>query len=368
MSSAAPTPAASRPRESIEIGRRTEADREQLDAMYANVFGEAAAEESNARWRWQYEENPNRPPEGPEIWVAREGDRVLGQYATMPVRLKVLDRVLRASWGMDVMVGPNLQRRGIGSRLFLYWDRQVEASLGLGLSVASYTLFKKLDWEDVGPVPCFSRALDVRRLLERRLGSLLAAVVAPFVRFFLWLVLPIRKTRDAENVEVRSIEAFSDDYDDLWERAAPAFDFITERKARYLEWKYERVPYVRYDVLEARRDSELTGYCVLRIAERNGVKLALLVDLFAHPEDKASIGALLDHALSWARERGAARMQTFTFDRRFGSRLAHKGFARIASPMQFCVRIHSDHVDDMFFRDTSRWHVSFGDSDQDRDA
>lgn len=94
------------------------------------------------------DENPNCPPEGPEIWVAKEDGRVLGQYATMPVRLKVLDRILRASWGMDVMVEPNLQRKGIGSRLFLYWDQQVEASLGLGLSVSSYTLFKKLNWED----------------------------------------------------------------------------------------------------------------------------------------------------------------------------------------------------------------------------
>ena len=41
---------------------------------------------------------------------------------------------------------------------------------------------------------------------------------------------------------------------------------------------------------------------------------------------------------------------------------------RLESPMQFCVRIRSDHVDERFFRDTSRWHVTFGDSDQDREA
>jgi hypothetical protein len=98
------------------------------------------------------------------------------------------------------------------------------------------------------------------------------------------------------------------------------------------------------------------------------VKLALVVDLLAEPDDKATVGKLLDHAHAWARERGAARIQTFTFDRRLQARLANKGFVRIESPMQFCVRIHSDHVDENFFRDTSRWHVTFGDSDQDRDA
>jgi len=361
--------AASRPVEKIAISRRSEADRGPLEVMYREIFGAKATENSRERWRWQYEDNPNCSPEGPEIWVAKEGDRVLGQYATMPVRLKVLDKILRASWGMDVMVGPNLQRKGIGSRLFLYWDRQVEASLGLGLSVSSYTLFRKLNWEDVGPVPCFSKVLDARGLLSRRLGAAGAALLAPFVSLFLWLVFPERKTRAPAMVVARAVtEPFDDAYDALWERVAPYFDFIAERKARYLEWKYRRVPHVSYDVFEAHRDGELSGYIVLRLTERNGVSLALLVDLLAHPEDKVTIGALLDQAFAWARERGAARMQTFTFDRRFASRLTNKGFMRIVSPMQFCVRVRSDHVDDRFFRDTSRWHVTFGDSDQDREA
>lgn len=357
------------PAPSIEICRRSDAETPALEAMYAEVFGQRAAEESRARWRWQYEENPNCPPEGPEIWVAKENGRVLGQYATMPVRLKVLDRVLRASWGMDVMVGPNLQRKGIGSRLFLYWDRQVEASLGLGLSPSSYALFKKLDWEDVGPVPCYTAILDARALLERRIGRHAARMLSPGAKALRWLAVPKRRTKGGEVVSIRPAEKpFGSDYDALWERVAPAYDFIAERKSRYLEWKYRKVPYVSYDIFEARRDGVLTGYIVLRATERNGVKLALLVDILAEPEDKTTIGRLLDHAFEWARERDAARMQTFTFDRRLAARYANKGFLRIPSPMQFCVRIHSDHVDELFFRDTSRWHVSFGDSDQDREA
>jgi GNAT superfamily N-acetyltransferase len=354
---------------SIEISRRTESEKPALEAMYVDIFGEKAADDSRARWRWQYEENPNRPDEGPEIWVAKENGQVLGQYATMPIRLKVADRTVRASWGMDVMVGPDLQRKGIGSRLFLYWDQQVEASLGLGLSVSSYTLFKKLNWEDVGPVPCFSAILDVRALLERRVGGLAARVLAPFANLFLALVFPRRRSKAPTRVSIDSATApFSADYDALWEKVSPSYDFIAERSAVYLEWKYRKVPYVSYDIFEARRDGVLTGYIVLRATERNGVKLALVVDLLADPEDKATIGALLDRAFAWAQSNHAARMQTFTFDRRLAARLASKGFMRIESPMQFCVRIHSDHIDDFFFRDTSRWHVSFGDSDQDREA
>jgi len=146
------------------------------------------------------------------------------------------------------------------------------------------------------------------------------------------------------------------------------FDFVAERKREYLQWKYRKPPHVRYDIYEARRgpEGELTGYVVLRIAFRNGVRLALLVDLFADPEDKETLGALLDRAIDYAREASAARLQSFTFDRRITGRLMAKGFLLIPSPMQFCVRIKSG-VDEGFFRDTSRWHVTFGDSDQDRE-
>jgi GNAT superfamily N-acetyltransferase len=359
-----------RPKDAIEICRRSDSEREALETMYRDVFGEEAAVRNRARWRWQYEENPYCPPEGPEIWIAREpkeGGVVLGQYATMPVRLLAKGRMLRASWGMDVMVRPNLQRKGLGSRLFLFWDKNVEASLGLGLSLQSYTLFRKLQWEDVGPVPCYSRVLDPRALLARRLGSGVAALLAPVVRGALSLAFPFRRTR-AKGVVVTPLEGeFGPEYDDLWEKASVGYDFVAERKARYLEWKYHRPPHVSYDVLEARREGELTGYVVLRVAVRNGARLALLVDLFAHPEDEETIGVLLDRAMDWTRANDAARMQAFTLDRRIAARLSSKGFFLIESPMQFCVRIHSDHVDERFFRDTSRWHVTFGDSDQDRE-
>ena len=62
-------------------------DRPAIDALYRRVFGHDLAEASRLRWDWQYRRNPNNPAEGPPIWVAREGPAIVGQYATMPVRL-----------------------------------------------------------------------------------------------------------------------------------------------------------------------------------------------------------------------------------------------------------------------------------------
>ena len=363
-----------RARDEIVIGRRQPEDEEALEGMYAEVFGTEAARLNRRRWQWQYQENPHCPDEGPEIWVAKEGGEVLGQYASMPVRLKVKDHIVRASWGMDVMVRSSVQRKGVGSRLFLYWDQNVEASLGLGLSLASYTLFQKLQWHDVGPVPCYTRILDPAMLFARRIGSLPARLVSPLAKTFLGAAFPARGRKaggtsptSREGVDVQRLEgAFGDGFDRLWKKASPGFDFVAERKATYLEWKYHRAPHVSYEIFQALRDGEVAGFIVLRAAEAGGVRLGLIVDLFAHPEDRTVLDALLDRAAAWGRKNRVARLQSFTFDQRLARRLRYKGFFEIGSPMQFCVRIREQYASESFFRDTSRWHVAFGDSDQDR--
>ena len=149
-----------------DINRYKPDDRRAVEALYRRVFGNDAAEASRHRWDWQYRRNPNNPGHEPEIWIAREGPALVGQYATMPVKLSLKGAEIRGSWGMDVMVAPERQRQGLGEVLFRTWDRNVGASLGLGLSDSSYRLFQKLNWPDVGPVPCLVKPLT-RRAFRR---------------------------------------------------------------------------------------------------------------------------------------------------------------------------------------------------------
>src|SRR5512139_1350227 len=159
-------------------------DERAIAAMYRRVFGNDEAEGNRLRWDWQYRRNPYCPPEGPQIWVAREGPTVIGQYATMPVRLMVNGQEIGASWGMDVMVAPERQRQGLGEVLFRTWDQHVGASLGLGQSASSFRLFQKLRWPNVGPVPCLVKPLTRRAVRQPNwpmpLNRFVSAVTLPF--------------------------------------------------------------------------------------------------------------------------------------------------------------------------------------------
>jgi GNAT superfamily N-acetyltransferase len=345
-----------------DIDRYRSEDRRQVDALYRRVFGPDAAHASRLRWDWQYRRNPNAPADGPLIWIAREGGTIIGQYATMPVKLSVQGRDVDASWGMDVMVAPERQRQGLGDVLFRTWDRETGAALGLGLSESSYRLFQKMQWPDVGPVPCLVKPLS-RRALRRpnwpvALNRLVSYVTLPWVRL-------VARARPLQG-EVRLIRHFDDGFTRLWERVAPQFAFAVRRDAAYLNWKYIQAPHVRYSIAALVRDGDPAGYAVYRHVQEPRGRVTLLVDFLADPGDAAGLLTLLRWIDREARAADSDKIRTFALHEGFRRLLRKSGYYSVKSTMDFVAKINAVRLPDAFYGSTATWHVTLGDSDQDR--
>jgi GNAT superfamily N-acetyltransferase len=344
------------------INRYRPEDRRAVDALYRRVFGNDAAEASRLRWDWQYRRNPNNPGGEPEIWIAREGPAIIGQYATMPVQLSVGGRQVQASWGMDVMVAPERQRQGLGEVLFRTWDRNVGASLGLGLSESSYKLFQKLRWPDVGPLPCLVKPLT-RRAFRRPnwpmpVNRLVSALTVP-------LVMLVSRARPV-GAEVRMLQRFDDSFTELWERLAPRFDFAVRRDAAYLNWKYVSAPHVRYAIAALRRDARTIGYAVYRHLHEPRGRVTLLADFLVDPDDPSDLGTLLRWVDREARQADSDKIRTFAMHAGFRRVLRRAGYFQVKSTVQFVTKVNGIDVQPAFYENTDRWHVTLGDSDQDR--
>ncbi len=345
-----------------EIDRYRAEDRRVVDALYRRVFGHDAAEASRLRWDWQYLRNPNNPRGEPEIWIAREGPAIVGQYATMPVQVTVAGRQVRGSWGMDVMVAPERQRQGLGEVLFRTWDRNVGASLGLGLSESSYRLFNKLRWPDVGPLPCLVKPLTRRALRIPTwpvgVNRLVSAVTLPIVKI-------VARTRPL-GAEVRLIQRFDDSFTELWESLAPKFDFAVRRDAAYLNWKFVSAPHIRYVIAALRRDDRNVGLCrlpALRRAARPGDGAGRFS---RRSRRQRGLGTLLGWVDREARQADSDKIRTFAMHAGFRRVLKRAGYFQVKSTVQFVVKVNGIDVAPSFYEDTDRWHVTLGDSDQDR--
>jgi GNAT superfamily N-acetyltransferase len=345
-----------------DVVRYRPEDRRAVEALYRRVFGIDDAEASRLRWDWQYRRNPNNSGSAPEIWIAREGRALIGHYATMPVRLSLQGREIQGSWGVDVMVAPERQRQGLGEMLFRTWDRHVGAALGLGLSEASYQLFQKLRWPDLGPVPCFVKPLT-RRALRRPgwplgLNRLISALTLPLVRV-------IARSRPLR-AEVRMLQRFDDSFTELWESVAPKFDLAVRRDASYLNWKYASAPHVRYSIAALRRNDKNVGYAVYRHAVEPHGRVTLLVDFLTDPDDQDGFSTLL----GWVdREAGRAdsdKIRVYAFHGAYARALRKSGYFQVKSTMQLVVKVNAIEVTPDFYEETGGWHVTLGDSDQDR--
>jgi len=345
-----------------EIDRYKPDDKRSVESLYRRVFGNDAAEASRLRWDWQYRRNPNNPGHEPEIWIAREGPAIVGQYATMPVKLSIHGQEVQGSWGMDVMVAPERQRQGLGEVLFRTWDRNVGASLGLGLSDSSYRLFQKLRWPDVGPVPCLVKPLT-RRALRRPnwpvpVNRLVSALTLPIVKI-------VARTRPLR-AEVRMIQRFDDTFTKLWEELGPKFGLAVRRDAAYLNWKYVTAPHVRYSIAVLRRDDRNIGYAVYRHLYEPRGRVTLLVDFLADPDDEAAFSTLLQWVDREARQADSDKIRAFSTHVSFRRMLRRSGYFQVKSTMEFVVKVNAVDVQPEFYESTDDWHVTLGDSDQDR--
>ncbi len=345
-----------------EIDRYRAEDKKQVEALYRRVFGTDMAESNRLRWDWQYRRNPNVPAVGPLIWIAREGQTIIGQYAAMPVRLMADGMEISAAWGMDVMVAPERQRQGLGDVLFRTWDRNVGASLGLGLSESSYRLFQKLNWPDVGPVPCLVKPLS-RRALRRpnwpvQLNRFVSFITLPWVRL-------VSRSRPLEG-EMRIVRQFDERFNQLWERVARKFALAVRRDAAYLTWKYIQPPHVRYTVAVLEREQEVAGYVVYRHVQEPRGRVTLLVDWLTDPDDKTAMLTLVRWIDREARAAGSDKIRTFCMHEGFRKLLRKSGYYAVKSTMEFVAKVNAVNVSASFYADTSRWHITLGDSDQDR--
>jgi hypothetical protein len=165
---------------------------------------------------------------------------------------------------------------------------------------------------------------------------------------------------------VRLVQRFDDSFTELWNTLAPKFDLAVRRDAPYLNWKFLSTPHVRYLIATLVRDDRTVGYAVYRhLLEPRG-RVTLLVDFLADPADEAGINALLRWIDREARQADSDKIRTFAMHAAFRRALRRSGYFQVKSTMEFVVKVNDLEVPPTFYDSTEAWHVTLGDSDQDR--
>jgi GNAT superfamily N-acetyltransferase len=302
---------------SVEVRRATLADVPAIAAFIAYAYAELAPYKGPDRWKWQYQANPSLAGEsGVPVWIAVDGDKVVGQLALQASEVKIGDQTRRGGWLVDVLVDPDYRGQGLGHRLQAAMNRDAPLILTLTMAVATRRMAERMGAVTLGPTRQLSRwerpkADDVRRYLVQRTEHRppLARLVAASCRFglhhllagliaVLLLFRPAPPVPAGEPMSLEETDRFGPEVDALWNSAKDGYAAICPRTSAWLNWRFVDCPQLNYRRVLLRRGGRLVGYSVLRLTEAVELRQGVIVDLFAARDDRAAFEALIAHALA----------------------------------------------------------------------
>lgn len=346
-------------------------DEVQLADLFSQVFGK---EVSSGWWLWKLKERPS-PSENVLLAVTQEGgkERIVGQYAGIPIRVKLGDSVHDAMVSVDTMTSPDFRRRGILTKLgaiaYESWaDAGVAAVLGLpNERWGSRT--SALGWVKLFPLPWLRlpMRLDVMLAGSRRVPRMLKTA-ARGVGALVSRVIARRWQRhgmERQGIEIdeANVEMLSA-FDTIWSKVSSHYEHSIVRDGEWVRWRYLEVEGFRYTVLLARANGEPEGYIAYRVDASRGRPTGYIADLFAAPDAVAIPRVLLGRALGdlWARRVGSV-MATALPGSSLDRLLKATGFKPMPAAFSTEMVPLDPSLDLAHLSEQGSWHLTAGDFD-----
>lgn len=313
-------------------------------------------------WDWHFADAPHIQKGKLPIWLAKSGNRIAGQLATLPVELNIQEKRVHALWVLDWIVDSDFRRRGIGKKLALAAEAFSPYLLGVNTNQQhAPALLLGLNWVIVSRIPRYHKILfpgeavgEIQKIgLIRKLAN---AAFFPMRRHY---ALGVR----AGN-KIRLIENIDSSFDVLWQQAQPQWHCTTSRDSSMLNWQFRRQPGKHFEILGYFDNDKLLGYSVLFFRKRTdlgAISKAAISDICYHPSGaRKTVDALIGASLTLCAERKVGGLVTDAIDPLLENRLRFFGFWKINSPLQLMAKAPENQ--EALYR-ADRWYLTRSDSD-----
>jgi GNAT superfamily N-acetyltransferase len=329
--------------------RYTPEHRARLVALLARV---GTTQLSDEEFRWWFDDNP--AGEG-IVSLAVDGDDVVGVAAMSFFRTVLDGTVTRLAIPVNVATDARYRGQGVFSTL----ERENEtaaAEAGSPLTVtfpngASYPIFlSRLGWTDLPKLRLWARPLRAGAVIRYLLGR-------PGTRAD--CLKPAQPAGWAP-YDVRPLERFGPDLDDLGRTAARVYGNHFVRDAGYFNWRYLDSPR-DYRCFGAYQDRRLSAVAVVGHTFKHGVSAGFLADLVVDPGAVSVMRPLLSRALDEVRGGADALVLLPPRDRAQRRALLRSGFAPTNKRLRFVGKtLHEGaHLETR----GEAWHFTLGDFD-----
>lgn len=230
----------------VEVRAYREGDERAILDLFARSFPHAPR--SLEHFRWKYRENPFG---NERISLTFDDDaRLVGHYSGYPVPFRAFGKDVFAHQIGDTMTDVAVRHIGRGPTSILgrtalhFYEHFCENKIAFnfGFNVANIQKFSLR----------FLRSDRVEPVTYR-----VAKPLPPITRSERWLRgYSLELVRDTDS-----------EWDELFERVAPAYRFCVRRNAAYVRWRYLACPDIPYIVVAIRKWRHLAGWIVYRVRD-----------------------------------------------------------------------------------------------------
>lgn len=291
-------------------------------------------------WKWQYENNPF----GQAVTIlAKHNSKVIGQYANIPLRLKLNGKLTNSALVIDLMVKDSYRRKGLFKMMGDASNRKLAAS-DFSLSMA----FPSRQESELG---------FINKLGWFRVSGLNV----------LWKpVVPAIKRQRYQDITISPVREFPEEVNILWEEMKNNINVGVVRNRDYLNWRFFRKPKEEYQAFLVHRGVKLAGYFVVKIDNISKIKLGLIVDMLCLNEleiIKSAIRKISDLCITQG-----AYLCVILRTRLYENILRETGFRSLPnklSPKNYSliVKAHKEDLDLSALKNIDNWYLTFGDWD-----
>jgi GNAT superfamily N-acetyltransferase len=290
-------------------------------------------------WTWKYQKNPSGFwGEKGDIWVAENGDKIVGVCAIIPYNFKIGYETVVAGQVIDTAVHPEYQRIGIFSALArkVYDDVRGRYSFLFGYpNDTIYPGWLKLGWTGY-PVDELLKFNNYVRPLKSVISNPLSALIGLVFLKTLNVAKRVSSVRnphhtlEGDDVVMERINEFGDEFNAFWKTKRNDEAVIVERTVPYLNWRFAS-PFGDYQIWVGRskRDRRVLGYSVFRRTQHGKIKNILsIVDLCALSKEEKFVEAAIDLSLKEANV-DLIRIRV-PVRRTYAKALSRKGFIEVS--------------------------------------
>ncbi len=333
-------------------------DEKQILSLYKKVFSESP---SMDEWNWRFRKHFLN---NQFIQVAEHENRMIGQYALMPIPLLINAKAKNGALSLHTMVDPDYRGKGLftllANELFESGNCTSNATLAIGFpNQNSYPGFvRKLGWQHIGDLDLLILPVDFLETLKRYKPNLInKPFVKPALKYLEKMhTLIWRSEFRNSRLQINKVVRFDSKFDDLFAQSMEQFKANRLNKtSEYMNWRYIDCPNVDYQCYELSESGNLTSMVALSVNNNRGVIVDVVSGSSADYLDaiKFAVDALrkqnVNYILAWQNSyyHALPRINKFGFIKALKVPMIIKNFTENNAAVV----------------DISNWHIMPGDND-----